>query len=464
MGNTLCIDMGNTFSGVVGVEARSAKGCRVGFGSASASAASRSGAETNAARAIWILLLSLDRQIMGEALEAPSIFGRAHSGLIGLPQLSYQQIDKVYCKFSRIPRLQSHWISHKRFANEALASKPFDLSIAPYSSDRPSLRILQLHSARDPTPWLVKLGRRPLPQSLMRTDLVVNPHPTIEPSLLSPQIARWGPRRFRFEHPVHLLVPSVLLRMAWRYEFDTYAQSCPPGTQTRKPCWADGSKGHSIVHADDFRIALLQKQTHKNLSYRLPRLIPQQANSHQIPAEHVSHGQRLDPLAILGAKPSFEVHRPNMVASAGLGQISPAQPWPAPRTPTAPRQLQAPQPIGDRPHRGNLLARILFAQPNSKLLASPAPMSPSQPANPFQPLDRNLSRRMMWTTAQISQTLPTLPFEPCLPLVAALATDSELPTQLRHAFVGLQSQLHKGQPPYCRGDFFPRHAREKRQK
>jgi hypothetical protein len=70
----------------------------------------------------------------------------------------------------------------------------------------------------------------------------------------------------------------------------------------------------------------------------------------------------------------------------------------------------------------------------------------------------------MWTTAQISQTSATFPLEATFPFVAAFATDSELPTQLRHAFVGLQGQLHKCEPPHYQRDLFPRHAREKRQK
>jgi hypothetical protein len=107
------------------------------------------------------------------------------------------------------------------------------------------------------------------------------------------------------------------------------------------------------------------------------------------------------------------------------------------------------------------LTRIFFAQSSCKLPAAPTPMPSAQPANPAQPLRRSSPRRTVRTTSPISQPARSLQLESSLPFVAALAAESEQPTQLRHALPGLGGQLCKPQPPHPRGHFFPRHVREK---
>jgi hypothetical protein len=298
----------------------------------------------------------------------------------------------------------------------------------------------------------------------MRTNLIVDAYPTIDSTLLSPPIGRSGSRRLGFEHPMHLLVRSILFRMARRYKFDADSQCAPPSAQPRKASWADGSKGHSIVHTNNFRIAILPEQPHKNPLHRLPGLIGQHTNRQQVTAEHIPNGQRFDPPAIPGTKPALEVHRPNKVAPTGARQSRPLQLGPSRAVATASSQLHSAQPLGDRPHRGNLLPGMLLAQSSSKLFAPPTPMPPPQSANPFQPLRGNLPRRTIRTTSSISKTSPAFSLETPLPLVAILATDSKDPTQLRHASLGLQSQFHELQSPSSRRNLFPRHAREMPQK
>jgi hypothetical protein len=86
------------------------------------------------------------------------------------------------------------------------------------------------------------------------------------------------------------------------------------------------------------------------------------------------------------------------------------------------------------------------------------------PANSLHPNRRGLARTTVRTRASISEPSEPFALETSLPLIPSLATDSEGPTQLRHALLGLQSQFHKLQPLCQTRDFFPRHGRGKGQK
>jgi hypothetical protein len=190
-------------------------------------------------------------------------------------------------------------------------------------------------------------------------------------------------------------------------------------------------------------------------------LIWQNTNPQQVTAEHISDGQRLDSLAIGGTKPTFEVHRPNFVAGSGTDQARPPQLGPGWSVAPPPRQLHPPEPLCNGSHRGNLFSRILLEQPSSKFLAAPSVVTPPQPPNTSEPLRRDLLWRMQGATGTIPQSSQTLSSSP---FVAYPATDPERVTQLRHASLGLQSQLHELQSPSKRRNIFPRHDRRKRQK
>jgi hypothetical protein len=170
-------------------------------------------------------------------------------------------------------------------------------------------------------------------------------------------------------------------------------------------------------------------------------------------------------LSILSPKPTLEVHRPHVVAPTGHRQYFAGQLRAPPRSsPARAIQFQPLEPLANRARTGGLLPRIFFAQSGCKLAAAPTPMSSAQPSNPLQPLWGSSLRRTLGTTSSLSQPAGSLPLESPLPFVAALATQSEQPAQLRHALLGLQSQLCKLQPPGQRRELFQRHAREKGEK
>src|SRR5262249_16677499 len=221
-----------------------------------------------------------------------------------------------------------------------------------------------------------------------------------------------------------------------------------------------GSKGLAVVDSDDLRVTILLKQSNKNSSYRPPCLVLQHSNSQQVTTKQIPNRQRLYSPAVLSPKPTFEVHRPDLVASPSHRQFRPTQSRPFGRTPTAPTQLHPAQPIGNRPHRRHLLTAVLSTQMSSQLLASPTSVPSPQLPNPPHPLYRKLPRRPMRTTTAIAQALLPFALEPPFPLVTPLPTDPKASTELGHAFLGLQGQLHKLQSPHHRRQFFPRHASE----
>ena len=241
-----------------------------------------------------------------------------------------------------------------------------------------------------------------------------------------------------------------------------HTQSGPPGTQTRKPERSGRSKGLTVVHSDNIRVTLLPKQPNKNPSYRPPTLIPQQANSQQVTAERISHCQWLDPLTIPRSKPAFEIHRPDLIASDGLRQTIAPQNRTTSRT-SAPESVEAHplEPVANRAGGRRSFPTVQLAQPSRQLSAPPSPVASPYPANSLHPHRRSLARTAVRTRASISQPSPPFAFETRLPLIPGLATDSEGLTQLRHAPLGLQSQLCELQPLRQKRDFFPRHDRGK---
>lgn len=464
MGNTLGTHIGNTLVRNLEFGSWAIEGHREGVGCASTSEASRGAANTLVVRKLLHGWFHPRRYIFQRLAKPSSPSHRAHATGIQIPQLAQQHIAEVNAPYLLCGRLESNWVTDKSFADKSFAAPPSDLSIAAHPPHKPCLWISQSdHAGRCPAGLIPFCGRAHV-QCLVGTNVVVNPHPPANAALLRSSVGRSWTGRLGLEHPMHLFVCRILLRVPWDYEFDPNPQSCPPRTQTRKARWTDRSKGHPVVHPDRLWIAVLTKKTRTDPLHGRPALIGQNVDGQKITTEHVSDRQRFGPLTVGRAKPSFEVYGPDLVAASRLGQAGPLHMWSCRPVVPPPGQLHAPQPFGDAPHRRNPLRRMLLAQPNPKLLAAPTPMPSPQPAYTRQPLCRNLTGAMMRTARTVTQAAQAFSFEAGHPFVTSLATDSENPTQMRHASRGLQSQFHESQPPSKRRDFFPRHSRRKRQK
>src|SRR5712691_252525 len=437
MGNTSSTHMGNTY--MIGSSNVGVGWHRVGVRFAKASVASLSEADPNAMRAGFVLVdPSPERGTSSAPPTQTRIPGWPHPAWIGFPHFPDQQAGKINRAFFRAHQLEAHRIPNQRLADKPPAPSPFDLPVAPDMAHRPTARVSQRHTSIPPWLRTINLRGRPLPQSLVWTNFVVDLGPSIRPPLLSPQMARSGVRRLGLEHPMHLFVRTILFWMPWRCELYSNLQSRPPGTQARKPSRTHGSERSTVVHPDGGGVSILPEQSQENPTNQPPTLNLQQTGGQQITTEHIPHRQRFHPLAVLRSKPTLEIHRPDLVAATSDCQSSGPQLPPPTRTAVHTAiQFHSLQPLADRPRTGNSLTWIFFAQPSSKLPAPPTPMASAQPPNPGLPLRRHSTRRAMRSPRSISQSAPSLPLEPGLPFVAQLATESEQPTQLRHALLGL---------------------------
>jgi hypothetical protein len=429
-----------------------------------ASEASRSEANTNTLDADfgrrWHALAS-----RSQALSEPTqILGRSHAARVRIPKLANQQAGKTSGIYSPAPEPQTNRISDEGFANKSFAPPPFDLPVAPYSAHFPLFRIHQHYLPGLRRPAAINLRGHPLSQSFVGPNPVVNRSPSVGAPLLSARMLRSRSGRLGLEDSMHLLVPAVLFWVSWSDKFDANSQSRPPRAQARKPKRPWRSEGLTVVHSDDLRVTILSKQSNKNPFYRFPMLMLQQTNSQQQATEKIPDGQRFHPLSIPGPKPAFEIHSPNVVAPASRCQRHAFELRTPASSALAPTQLEHFQPFADRPRRRHTLSGKFLAQSSRKLATAPTPMPPAHPPDAHQPSGRNASRRATWTPRPIPKTTKSLALETLLPFVAPLATDPKQTTQMRHALLGLQRQLHKLQPPNYREHFFERHASVKGRK
>lgn len=441
-------------------------GQRLGRRAAKASEASLSVAAAKTLRTPQSLAVaSCHGKIYLERSAPSSIARRTHPSCVGLPQLADQKFAETYFPGSFAQALEADWITYEWLSDKPFSALPFDLSVAPYTSHLPVCGVPQPNPSPLRRFGAVKFGRRSLPQCLVWSHLVVSFGPTGRPPLLRTSVLRSRSCCLGLEHPVHLFVCSVLFGMPGSNELDMNPQSGPPSTQTRKPERSGRSKGLTVVYSDNVRVTILPKQSNKNPPYRPPTLIPQQANSQQVTAEQIPYCQWLDPLAIPGSKPTFEIHRPDLIASDGHRQAIVSQLRTASRTPPAdsvePHSLE---PVANGARCWRSFPAVHLPQPGRQLSAPPTSVAPPYPANSLHPHSRRLARTAVRTRTPISQSWTSFAFETPLPLIPGLATDSEGQTQPRHASLGLQSQLHELQPLRQTRDFFPRHDRGKGRK
>jgi len=461
MGNTPGTHMGNIV--IVCLSRRVERRQRIGRCAAEASEASRSGAAANALRASCApLCATLWTRSSPLSLTGSNITCRTHPSGIRTSQVSNQKAAKIDRPSALALGLEPHRIPGESFPYEPPSPLPFDLSIGADPTHDPTLGIIHYRTAHRPWSGTIHLCRSSLPQSLVRANPIVHSHPAVGTPLLGSQMAGSPLCCLGLEHSVHLFVSPVLFRVPRGYEFDLNPQRCPPGAQTRKPCWTIGTKGPAIVAADHRRVTVLPKQTQKNPAHGLPTLVSEQTNPQEITTERISHGQRFHTLAVARTEPPLEIHGPDLIAPPGKAQSACLQLRPSRVTAAlTTAQLHSLQPLANRPRGRHSLAWIFFSQARGQLPASPTAVSPPQTSDALQPLRRDPPWRAVGPAYPVSKTTRPLPLESRYPFVAALAAHSKTTAQLRHRLLGLQGQLYELQTPHHRREFFPRHARGK---
>src|SRR5258706_1011899 len=430
---------------------------RIGSSSDEASEPSRRGVAANALRAGFPLVgFSRRDEALLKISSASRVLGLTHPTWIRFPQLSNQQVGKINFPFVSAHPIQSHRIPNKGFPHKPFSPSPSDLPVGAHPAHLPALPIAQHPTARRCWLGTINLRWSSLPQSFVRSDLVVGLYPPVHAPLLGPQVGRNRARRLGLEHPMHLFVSPILFWMARPDEFDPNPQNRPPGTQARKPDRTLGSKGSAVVHTNNTGVPFLSEQAQENPPGLPPTLSREQTDTQQITAEQISYRQRFYTLAVCCPKPTFEIYGPYLIAPPSHRQFSSFELRPPGRTSELPHtQFQSIQPLANSPGTGSALSWIFFAQTGSQFPAAPTPAFSAQPANPTQPFRRDSPRRVVGLTSPVSQARGTFPLESPLPFVAALAAYPKTPTQLRHASLGRQCQFYEPQPSHHSGELFP---------
>ena len=98
---------------------------------------------------------------------------------------------------------------------------------------------------------------RPLGQRFVRPHLVVLFAEAVEAHLLLAAVGRRRPRRRGLQHPVHALVPPVLLRLARLDPLQLDAQLQPPSGQLAQPPGPGRGERAPVVAAHPVRQAVL---------------------------------------------------------------------------------------------------------------------------------------------------------------------------------------------------------------
>jgi hypothetical protein len=122
----------------------------------------------------------------------------------------------------------------------------------------------------------------------------------------------------------------------------------------------------------------LSKQSPKNPLRRFPILLLEQFHRQDITTECIPHRQWFNSLTIADPKPTFKIHRPDVIAASGAGQFASPQlrtgRHPATLTTVQPH---SPEPFANRSGAGNLLTGIFFPESGCQFSASPTAMPPT---------------------------------------------------------------------------------------
>jgi hypothetical protein len=236
-------------------------------------------------------------------------------------------------------------------------------------------------------------------------------------------------------------------------------------TESRdQPQRAVAAKGSAVVHADDLGQAQAAKPPGQGGAHGGIALVGQQLNAQDETAVPIAHRQRLDPRAVAGAKPALEVHRPDLIGGAGLGEGLGLEDRAAPR-PTRRRshQLQTAQPARQRAYGGKSPDwRMPLTQPAPELFRSPMRRLLAGAPQPFLPAWRAGCRWPKRSARPILQRFETGGAAALPPLATGFTTEPELTTQAREAFVSRFHRPHESSACFQQLSFLPRQISPRR--
>src|SRR5215813_5422767 len=138
---------------------------------------------------------------------------------------------------------------------------------------------------------------------------------------------------------LHLHVPPlmgcIILRTTRPPTLQIYPQHHPPGRQTAQPQYSCvAGKRWPVVTANGLGQPVPLKETLKTSPHRFAPRISHRSHFQHIPAELISHRQRLAPLLLGSIPPTLKIHRPHLVGFSGfVATIEPTRLLSGPQNP-----------------------------------------------------------------------------------------------------------------------------------
>jgi len=355
--------------------------------------------------------------------------------------------------------LKAYFLARESTTDMSQAPLPFYAASRSCAPRCPARRVVGIgHMERLATwPGPVKISRFLLPQSFVRTLIVIIANPIPSAALLSRYRTGWWVSGVFFEDAVHLLVSRVIFRMAPPTELHFDSQAQPPKTQTRKAQRAHATEGRTVIHANHLRYAITSEQALAAGADGLVTLVVQQEDAQNVTTKKITHRQRFDPLAA-STEPTLEIKSPHVVWSFGHGKRADVQQRTAPGSrPSSRCQAQGFEATRDCANTRNVAWGVLLQQyPN--LFGSPARMlSPNLP-DLSHPMLCHLVGRGSWTTGVILQRRGAPTQKAFYPLITGRAADVKSEDQSRKSLFPRQIRAHELEPLRNQRNTFPCHA------
>ena len=261
-------------------------------------------------------------RLQSQGFWAAAPMGRTHAAGVRFVQVTDQQLAAIHRLDRWTQGLQAHGLSNQCPADETQASAPFDVAAIAHAAHGPASRVNQRRQrwGTHPVAGPIHLRRRAPAQGFVRTFLIVLRQPAGRMRLHRAAVGTACGHHFPLVTAVELFVRRVVARSRPPGELDSNAQPQPPDRQARESQRAFAAKRRTIVHADGGGQSPRLKQAGHYAPHGRIVLVGQEPQTQTVTAELVTHRQGLLPHAIGGAKPAFEIHRPDLVRPLGHRQ------------------------------------------------------------------------------------------------------------------------------------------------
>ena len=373
-----------------------------------------------------------------EALPA----GGAHSGGVFGVELADEERAELDRPVVWTEPFEAEGLADESASDEAETALPFDVAVGTHPAHGEGLGIVQGGPALRPAALgrLISARGRLLSERLVWAVVIVVVPPAVGAALLSAPIARRRIERLGFVAAVHLFVGGVVARTRPARELHPNAEPQPADTEARKPQRAFAAKGRAVVDANDGGQSMAAENARHGAARGAVALVGQEPDLEQVTALGLAHRQRIVALPVGGAKPAFEIDRPDLVQiprsrQPGMRHRRPASSAPRARA----HQTQLAQPAPNGTQRRQTCARIKRAQAGADLFRTPVRTGLAYQPHRALPARRLLTRAALRPARMIAQRASSASPIARQPFVTGLAADRILGAEVRKGFARTQS-------------------------